>query len=429
MYLFKFLIRPLVLLLLVFFSFSTKAQTTLVAGDILFTSYNAVSSAGAAPDTFSFAVFTPIATNTVIYFTDRGYQGGTTWQASGTTEGTISWTVGAPVSVGSEVEIYGFTARINGVGNGTVAQVAGGNASTGLSLGNVGDQLMAFQGGGGDPTNAGASFKCGISWQLNCGTTTDAGWNGSGCTYGPQSSRMPPGLTGGTNALLAGTAGSSPGYNSHGKFNCIASPPGKAGIMNKANWQFSDNSSTTVFNIPPACNYSILLPLKWINVTASVNAQKKATIHWKVEENEVARYEIEKSTDGRSYTGRGVINSRGDGLNNYQFIEVEDLIGTAYYRIKQVDKNSQYTYSSILRVSNNVAVDVSLYPNPTASIIQVNVSNSLIGTTVELTEITGKKIRAMRISNQSFTVNMIGLNAGIYLLRFVNGQTEKVIVE
>lgn len=252
------LLFSFVLVIGALFPSTGKSQTTLSAGDILFTGYNAIPTGGVAPDTFSFVVMVPITSGTVIYFTERGYQGGTTWQASGTTEGTISWTSGA-VAVGDEVQIAGFgasAATINGVANGSVAIVAGGNATTGLSLSNAGDQVIAFQGGSGNPAGVGAVMISGISWALSCGTTTIAGWNGAGCTYGAQSSAMPPGLTGGTNAFLAGTAGATPNSD-HGKFNCNGTPYSsvaslKTAILTLSNWVFS-TGGTTVYDLPSAC--------------------------------------------------------------------------------------------------------------------------------------------------------------------------------
>jgi ribosomal protein L28 len=241
-----------------------SAQTTLSAGDILFTSYNSGPSAGTAPDTFSFVILAPIATNTVIYFTDRGFHGGTTWQGSGTTEGTISWTVGSALSIGKEVVIIGYTAAVNGTTNGTVAQVAGGNATTGLSLGNVGDQIMAFQGASGDPTSGSAFFICGMNWQFNCGTVSVAAWNGNSptaCSYGPQSSQMPPGLIGGTTALLTGDIATfSVGYTTFGRFECTNAPYAnvaslKTALMNKTNWSFGASPSTTTVPSPAGCTF------------------------------------------------------------------------------------------------------------------------------------------------------------------------------
>ena len=75
-----------------------QAQTTLAAGDIVFTGYNGIPAGGVAPDTFKFVLLTPITSSTTIYFTERGYQGGL-WQASGSTEGTISWVSGSALPV------------------------------------------------------------------------------------------------------------------------------------------------------------------------------------------------------------------------------------------------------------------------------------------------------------------------------------------
>ncbi len=256
--------KKFTLLCLVVFVFiqQTKAQTTLAAGDILFTGYNSIPSAGTTSDTFTFIVLTPITTGTVIYFTDRGYQGGVTWQGSGGTEGTIAWTVGSALTVGKEVKVVGYTATVNSVTNGTVVQVAGGNATTGLSLGNTGDQLMAFQGASGDPTSGSAVFICGISWQFNCGSVSEATWNGSGCTYGPQSSLMPPGLASGVSALLTSSvAVFSSGFTSHGRFECNGAPFAnvaaiKAALLNRSNWTFSANTTTTEIAIPAICTFT-----------------------------------------------------------------------------------------------------------------------------------------------------------------------------
>jgi hypothetical protein len=241
-------------------SFATKAQTTLAAGDILFTSYSGIAASG-TPDTFSIVVLTPISSSTVIYFTERGYQGGTTWQGSGGTEGTVSLTTSSALSIGDEVQIAGLggsAATRNGISIGTVATVSGGNVTSGLSLSNAGDQIIAFQGGSGDPTSGSATMVAGINWALSCGTTSIAGWNGSGCTYGPQSSQMPPGLTGGTHAFLAGVAGGSPN-NDHGKFNCTGTPYStvaaiKNAVLDRTNWVFS-NTGSVVHNVPSGCTF------------------------------------------------------------------------------------------------------------------------------------------------------------------------------
>lgn len=411
---------------------SLKAQTTLASGDILFTSYNGVPSAGTAPDTFSFVVLVPVSATTVIYFTERGYQGGTTWQASGGTEGTISWTVGSALTIGKEVTIAGLgasAARVDGSANGTVAIVSGGNITTGLSLSNAGDQIMAFQGASGDPTSGAAVFISGINWALSCGTTTDAGWNGAGCTYGPQSSALPPGLVGGTTALLMGTAGAAPN-NSHGKFNCGSTPATtvaaiKAAVLNKSNWVFSSSASTT-FDIPGGCAYLGSLPVSWLQVRGTLNEKSQALITWVVNEAEVKYYEIEKSTDGVIYSPVIIINSRGNGENSYQY-EAGTLTKLCYFRIKQTDIDGKFTYSTVIKLNAPEIYRITVYPQPAKDVVNITVNSNLLNTRVQLVDIKGISLQSFRITNTNFTLNLSGYTNGVYMLKCENGQTEKIV--
>ena len=316
----------------------SQAQTTLAPGDILFTSYSGIASAGIAPDTISFVLLTPISANTVIYFTDRGYQGGP-WQGSGSTEGTISWTSGSALAIGQEVEIAGIggsAARVNGVPNGTVATIAGGNGITGLSLGNTGDQIIAFQGGAGDPSNGAAVMISGMTWNLNCGTTTTTGWNGSGCTYGAPSSIIPPGLTDGINAFMAGPAGGTPN-NDQAKFNCIGTPYStvsslRSAIMNPANWIFGGSTSTVVMNVPPGCNYfatctnpTITLPPSSVvvcnagNTTFSITASGATTYQWQVNTGSGFTNIVNGAPYSGATTSTLTITGATSGMNGYLY--------------------------------------------------------------------------------------------------------------
>lgn len=409
-----------------------KAQTTLAPGDILFTSYNGVPSAGVAPDTFSFVILTPISTGTVIYFTERGYQGGTTWQASGTTEGTVSWTVGSALAIGKEVTVAGFgasAARVDGAANGTVAIVSGGNVTTGLSLSNAGDQILAFQGAGGDPTSGAAVFITGINWALSCGTTTDAGWNGAGCSYGPQSSQLPSGLVGGTTALLMGTAGASPN-NSQGRFNCTGTPIStvsaiKTAILNKANWNFSTSASTT-FDIPAGCTYlGSSLPVTWLQVKGAVT-DKQVVLTWKVNEQDVTNYEIERSADGIRYATIKTINSKGNGENTYQFTEPSLSTSTSYYRIKQIDIDLKFTYSTIIKLNNQQTGGLLIYPSPAKNTVTIVANTALLNTKAQLLNTSGTVVQTFILTHTSYTLNITNQAPGIYLLTLANGQTEKI---
>lgn len=232
----------------------TRAQTTLFAGDLVFTGFSTNAAAG-TPDTFSFVLLVPISSTTTIYFSDRGYNG-SAFQGSGGTEGTVAWSAGSALPIGSEVQIHGLggsAATVNGVPNGTVVQVAGGNAVSGLSIGNGGDQLQAFQNGGGDPTAGGVVRIAGIHFS-NCTGTSDATWDPVSCASGPSASAMMPGLVGGTSAFWAGA------FQTQGKFVCTGTPYStvsalRTAIMTRANWTFNNNQFTTTIDLPAGCTF------------------------------------------------------------------------------------------------------------------------------------------------------------------------------
>lgn len=172
-----------------------------------------------------------------------------------------------------------------------------------------------------------------------------------------------------------------------------------------------------------------VLPVKWLSVTGNLTAQKQALISWKVNETNVKNYEIEKSTDGRSFTGIGIVNSRGSGENSYEYREPASLQGTAFYRIRQMDINAKPGYSSIIRLTSNQQAGVSVYPNPAKDQVTITVGHDLVNTEMLLTDLTGKVLLVYNIQQLSFTLDLSTYANGLYLLKFSQGISEKIIKE
>ncbi|SIO34556.1 beta strand repeat-containing protein, partial [Chryseobacterium scophthalmum] len=229
--------------------FAANAQTTLVAGDIAFTSYDS-SSANTAQnpvgDKFSFVLLTNISAGTTISFTDRGYNGAG-WQGVGGTESTVTWVSSTAIAMGTEVSIVGLTASTynpitnTSTPNGTVTLTEGSSAN-GLSLSTAGDQVIAFQGGNGSITAGGAYCIAGINYFYHPSGTNATQWNFGG-SGGPNASLMPPGL-GVASALYTGTL-SGDIVAVSGKFNCTGTPTTtssavRTAVMTMGNWSLSN---------------------------------------------------------------------------------------------------------------------------------------------------------------------------------------------
>jgi len=160
---------------------TSKAQTSLSAGDIAFTGYNS-DGTGAGSDSFSFILLTNISSGTVIRFTDGG------WNGTGfrTGEGDIVWTASGAMSTFDVVTISQLTA--------TSGSVSG---TTPVSMSSGGDQIFAYQGTFATPT----SIIAAIHMNVEVGTNT-TNWDNVGSSPSSDESILSgSGLTDGVNCV------------------------------------------------------------------------------------------------------------------------------------------------------------------------------------------------------------------------------------
>lgn len=174
----------------------------------------------------------------------------------------------------------------------------------------------------------------------------------------------------------------------------------------------------------------IPLPVNFIGFEAK-KANSSVELTWKVagEEN-VLRYEVEKSEDGRTFTRIGSVLSSGN--DTYTFTDANGS-GTAYYRIKNVDGNGKFKFSTIAKIANGKSeIVLRGFPQPVQSqfILQHPVING--HALINLSTADGRVIKSVVPTNGSMQtpVDMSSLQAGLYLLRFSagNGETQTLKV-
>ncbi len=184
-------------------------------------------------------------------------------------------------------------------------------------------------------------------------------------------------------------------------------------------------SSWSPFALGSINNLSTL-PLHWLNVSGNINTQKQAIIKWQVQENNVANYQVEKSTDGRYFTAVGTLTSKGNGENTYSFIDIQVVNNVAYYKIKQTDVDGRNSYSRVIKLnSNNAASTINIYPNPVKDI--VTISGATIGTKASIIDVNGRVLQTIFVTQNSFTVVMSAYSSGVYFLKMDNGTVQKII--
>lgn len=179
-----------------------------------------------------------------------------------------------------------------------------------------------------------------------------------------------------------------------------------------------------------------VLPVKLIAFKAQAT-NGGALVKWTtIEEKDVAKFEIEKSFNGKDYF---VIHTRSGQNNfaavvNYEFLD-KSFSQSAYYRLAQTDHNGDRKvfdqYTEFVKGLANLSVMA--YPNPVANKLFVSVGSDNKETVkVLLTDLTGKTLKTKTADNsQPIELDVAGVAAGSYILQVVkdSGNVAKKIVK
>jgi hypothetical protein len=181
----------------------------------------------------------------------------------------------------------------------------------------------------------------------------------------------------------------------------------------------------------------------WISLSAlpvnlvSFSGTKKDSynlLQWSTaSEQNSKNFEIQRSEDGNTFNAIGTVNAAGnsDRVLNYQYDDRSLAASPVYYyRLKMVDLDGSAKYSSIISIKNSVSRLATVYPNPAIDQITINVGDkSLLNTGAVLTDLNGKVLQKISITQKITPVNVSNYTRGVYLLKFTDGSSIKVVKE
>ena len=175
------------------------------------------------------------------------------------------------------------------------------------------------------------------------------------------------------------------------------------------------------------------LPVELVRFDADAK-QEEVTLNWETAtESNNAGFEIQRSTDGKSFTGVGWAIGYGNTNTprTYSFIDRTLPVGkTFYYRLRQVDYDGQFEYSKIISVSidskDNLVGEP--FPNPAKNgIFQVDLfaqADELWN--IALFDMTGSQVhqeqRQITTGSRTLNFNFADLTAGTYFIKLENNQ-------
>ena len=293
------------------------------------------------------------------------------------------------------------------VGTGGGAATAGTNSSfTTIVIAEGGFSTTGTTGGAGG-TTAGSTGTvlvagaAGANTSANNGGAGGAGANGGGA-----------GGTGGVANNGSGAAGTAPGGGGGGKAG-----PGNSGV----------SGAGAAGRVIVTVNF--VLPVKFYSIRA-IEKQNGLQIEWTVSSEEnLSRYQVERSSNGSFFTAIGDVAARNVTVETkYGFFDSSPLPGVSFYRLKSIDIDSKYGYSSIVRVSFDKQIkNISLYPNPaTGDYVSFEGANLTKGHyLVRVFNSSGAQVFDQNFSHSGGAINQtlklpVGIQSGLYLLQLSN---------
>ena len=380
------------------------------------------------------------AASIVLLGSGRGQDGtnGTGGTASTSTGGTGG--TGGGVILMRVVSLSGNGTIVSNGSNGTNGTGSGGNGGNGGNGGDGGQFLSGIilsNGGGGGgggrggqggrgPGGGGAGGAGVIAITTYTGTP---GWTGT------MSNAEGLGGTGGT----GGTSGTS-GTGGVGGLAWLLGSNGVAGLTGGTvpAGPAGPNGALNPYTNPP-----VFLPVNLISFSGKVSGTS-IVLQWSTTSEETNTYFIiEKSSDGKTFSALGKVNSRGSlGINNYTLTDADPLIGHNYYRLSEVNATGVAKALKVIDItypSVSGSLVATIYPNPVGGdkTIHFELAEAAASSTkIRLYNMLGEVVFTHETDNASNRTSVVlpgSLVSGIYTVEIASVSevlsTEKIIIE
>ena len=165
------------------------------------------------------------------------------------------------------------------------------------------------------------------------------------------------------------------------------------------------------------------LPVRLGMFTAK-SVENSVHLEWATySEKDNAGFDIERSADATKFEKIAFVNGYGNSNseNRYTLTDNSPLAGTSYYRLKQVDLDGTYMYSSLRAVNNSGSTPITAYPNPADNMLTIDLKGNKIGGKLIILNVLGQKVRQSDLTGREHTVIDIStLSPGVYFYRLDN---------
>jgi hypothetical protein len=229
-------------------------------------------------------------------------------------------------------------------------------------------------------------------------------------------------------AELNGLAEADLTLNIHNGTNWSAYPASTRDAIN--NYVLTDGLSNITLNELTLASQFGPLPLTWLSFTATAQNNGQSLLQWTTaQEQNTKDFYIQHSADGINWVTIGSLPAAGNSNSTsyYNYVHANPVKGLNYYRIKQTDVDSHYSYSPIRTLLFTMALPpFIILGNPVTNnvlTLQVNMATSLAFYTAD-----GKLLWQEQVNAGTKTIDVSRYAKGTYLLKTIT-TTHKVVIQ
>jgi len=183
------------------------------------------------------------------------------------------------------------------------------------------------------------------------------------------------------------------------------------------------------------------LPVTLTDLKA-VAKENDIEVTWKTQSEQNNKgFEVQRSIDGTSWSPIGFVNGAGQSAStiNYSYTDKNLVAGIYYYRLRQVDLDEKFTYSSVVSAEIKTSAALVLYqntPNPFAQKTSIRFDLPKAGKIrLAVFDVHGREIKVLVNDVKQSGTHIISfeptsLSSGIYYYRLTteNGSAVKKMI-
>jgi trimeric autotransporter adhesin len=172
------------------------------------------------------------------------------------------------------------------------------------------------------------------------------------------------------------------------------------------------------------------LPVKLSSFTVQ-KIDNSAKISWSTEqENNSSHFIVERSVDGRTWNAIATVAAAGNSSRriDYSTYDNTPMRGINYYRLKQVDKDAKFDYSTVEKALFNSSYTAQVVPNPAKDFINLYIAKSgNQQASIQVLNAAGKLVYRTTSAQSQLKINTATFSKGLYFVKVIDADNVTAI--